>query len=356
MPQEEKENLFKHMRFFEALKLYTMMFALKLKFSLRSFEIILIILVLVIGLTTSFHYVKKYFVEQAKGIMENTAMNLSKIEEEMTKSLINASIAIQEMFLRNPKVTRVELIQLANTLGVTTISLFNPDGHFFLTSGKALDKNYELYNFYQEMSVTNTEQCGKQICGDKPCHEGYAVQNCKAIRGMFQETLAHPYKMLSVPMFASMPRKIPSMWVISYNPILDKIFDISYSGIDIIDSNLNVHKGYINYIAITDDEGNLIAETGKADKNAMQISMPYGKKWSFNINGERKYHSYKLKMEFDIAKQVALLRYLFILITIFVVTLIIIIRMRFYDKDKSINEKEKEIAIRDKPYTKFRNN
>ena len=174
-----------------------------------------------------------------------------------------------------------------------------------------------------------------------------------------QETLAHPYKMLSVPMFASMPRKIPSMWVISYNPILDKIFDISYSGIDIIDiidSNLNAHKGYINYIAITDNEENLIAETGKADKNAMQISMPYGKKWSFNINGERKYHSYKLKMEFDISNQIALLRYLFILITIFVIMLIIIIRMRFYEKDKSIHEKEREISIRDKPYTKSRNN
>ena len=318
---------------------------MKLKFSLRLFGVILIALVLIfgiIGLVTSLNYVKNSFSEQANNITKNTASNLQMLTDEMEKTLKNASIATQEIFLRNPNLSRVELIKLANALGVTAISLFNPDGHFFLTTSMALEPSYDKYWYYKELSVTSLEYCDKTLPLD-----GNA--ECKIVHGTFKKSLDHPYQSFSVPMFGSEPRKTPSMWAISYNPIVGKIFDVSYSGIDIgkiVNETLEIHKGYVTYIAITDNEGNIITEAGAKNKNTMEASIPYGKKWHFEVEGKPIYYSYNLKMEFDkteLNKQLFALKVLFTIIMILAIFLIIVIRLRFYDKDLTVQRKVREM-------------
>lgn len=341
----KRENLFMEMRFFEALKLYTMGFILKLKFSLRLFGIILIALVLIFGvagLNISLNYVKNNFSEQANNITKNTASNLQMITDEMEKTLKNASIATQKIFEQNPKLTRIELIKLANALGVTAISLFNTDGHFFLTTSMALEPSYDKYWYYKELSVTSLEYCDEKLPLD-------GNTECKIVHSTFKKSLDRPYQSFSIPMFGSKPRKTPSMWAISYNPIVGKIFDISYSGIDInkiINETLETHKGYLTYIAITDNENNIIAEVGAKNKNTMEVAIPYGKKWHFEVEGKPIYYSYNLKIEFDtteLNKQLFVLKVLFTVIMMLVIFLIIVIRLRFYDKDLTVQRKVREM-------------
>ena len=135
MSTQESNNLFKHMRFVEALKLYAMQFIIRAKHSLRLIDILLICLVIAIGLiafTTSINSVRN-FKQQATSIVKNTALSLQMMDGEIEDHLQTATYAIELELLKKAP-SQKELEELARKFKVTIIYLTNPDGTHYMSS------------------------------------------------------------------------------------------------------------------------------------------------------------------------------------------------------------------------------
>ena len=339
------------MRFVEALKLYAMQFIIRAKHSLRLIDILLICLVIAIGLiafTTSINSVRN-FKQQATSIVKNTALSLQMMDGEIEDHLQTATYAIELELLKKAP-SQKELEELARKFKVTIIYLTNPDGTHYMSSREPV-KNSQHSGFLNNMSMLDLKQC--EACDKNLCRKSYEIRNCKIQRTIRNASLAKPdvvfYGLLAQKF--SLPRKIVSKESVMYSSKLNKFIVpyIAYQDSEkIINEVLKANAEHLTYIAITDGEGNIIAETGKPSENSIQISMPYGEKLQFEIEGEKVEYSYILKMEFKSAIYNLILGGLFLLTTLIIAILIVIIRIRFYDKDKSINAKEKEIHAKDR--------
>lgn len=351
MSAQESDNLFKHMRLFEALKLYTMQFIIRTKHSLRLIDILLICLVISIGLitfTTSINYARN-FKEQATSIVKNTALSLQMIDGEIEDHLQTATYAIELELLKKAP-SQNELEELARKFKVTIIYLDNADGTIHMSTNEPI-KNSQHSEFLKTNLMLDLKQC--EICDSKFCRSKYEIRNCKIDRTVTRASLIKPDVVFFNPLFQkfSLPRKIVSKQGVMHSSKLNKFItvDIAYKDYEkTINEVLKANSEHLTYIAITDGEGNIIAETGKADKNSIQISLPYGEKLEFEIEGEKVGYSYILKMEFKNTIYNVILGGLFLLTTLLIAILIAIIRIRFYDKDKSINKKDKEIHDKDR--------
>jgi hypothetical protein len=184
------------------------------------------------------------------------------------------------------------------------------------------------------------------MCGGKLCRNPQQIENCRAKRQTVLNAIKNPNQIFFLPfynvkIYTNVQKETPAKWAISYNKQTDKIFDLFYSGEDItniLEDTLNAHSKFINQIILSDNKGNLIANTkSKAIKGEIQIELPFGKKWFFDVNGDILEYSYILKMTFDTSElktQILILKIMFTMIVFLTIILVILFRLKFFTKEE----------------------
>jgi hypothetical protein len=194
----------------------------------------------------------KKSIEDKTQIVKSIAKNINDADNALSKTTSNTAIFIKEYFASHPKMNKNDLLTLGDQINNPTITIYDKDGYFYLTTSRAMDPAYEHYEHYKNLSVLKDKPSSKVLSTMQTCVRAHRSPN----------------KVFVLPIYG---RKAPYNNVtknaILYDNKLDKIFDISYSGKDIqkiIDQNFDLHPS-ISYLAISDQHGNVIIESGEND-------------------------------------------------------------------------------------------
>lgn len=317
-------------------------------------------MVLIVGfasLLITEKYINKKFDAKSLELAENILLSITIVEEEMDKTLKASALLVQEKLLNGSIKTDADLSILRKQLGVTVISILNgKDGKFALTSNEVFDRKNL---FYQQLSLTDINQCATQKCGNELCRSKHEILNCQIKRFEVLNAIQNPNTPIVLPMIrvtlhSATPIKSPAKWVVLYNKNLDKIIDIFYTKNELsktLEDHITINANYINYIDLVDDRGNLIAEAGARNgKKSKIISLSSNNNWKFNFNNENINYSYTLNIEFskqDLSNQILVMRILFITIIILLLILMSIFKFILTDKEGDFN-KVRNILIKHK--------
>ena len=232
-------------------KFYKMIVKIKLQ-HLILFAILLFISFYLIYTKELNNNIIKKDIEITKSIMKN----INDTDIAMSTIIKNSIILVKECIHANPKMTREDLIKLKEQINNPTITIYNKEGYFYLTTGRAMDPTYEHYNHYKNLSVLHGESSSKILSTINTCKKAYK----------------EPNNIIIIPLYSrDKPRRHVTKNGILYDNKLNYIFDISYHDEDIqkiLDNNFNLYKN-IKYIAISDNYGNIILDKGQ--NNNIQI-------------------------------------------------------------------------------------
>ncbi len=216
-----------------------------------------------IFVTALFYYIynkqlNNNFLEKSTAITKSIAKNIDDADNALNKSTSNTAILIREYFASHPKMNRGDLLKLKEQINDPTITIYDKNGYFYLTTSRAMDPKYEHYDHYKNLSVLKDKPSSKVLSTMQTCVKAHK----------------YPNTIFVLPIYG---RKVPYNNVtknaILYDEKLDKIFDVSYSGKDIqqiIDKNFSLYKD-ITYISISDKHGNIIIEKGDEYKSHKKI-------------------------------------------------------------------------------------
>lgn len=300
-------------------------------------------------------YFKNQFNSKITDIAESMASNVLISEQEMDKTL-NAVFRLVMTELKYKNLTRQELAKIVEDTGISAISLYKKDGKMYLTSRNVLEKDYK-YSFYKDISITDVDQCETQMCGANLCRtKDYEILNCKIKRLIVRDVFKAPLTNHEMPMMYmfKMPIKVPAKWVHGFVPSKNTIIDVLYAEDNInkmLEKNVKIYKD-LNYLSITDNRGVLIAEAGNLyDKDAMEVAIPFGKVWKFNLDGKETEYSYVLNAQFykkELKDKILIMRILFGIISLLILLLIIILKTKIEEKQEAVSNLS-NIIKKDKP-------
>ncbi len=315
--------------------------------TIRPFETILMILTIAIGFLGFLfakNSIKHNFQNRAEDVMQSTIYNIDLADKEIDLRLKASIIAINESFKNKKNYTISDLQDLSKLLHITTVYFFGKDGLLKMTTGEK-SQTKEHSKLQETFSIINIEQCETQMCGDKLCRNGHEVLNCQMQRTIARNVISNPDKFFTHPIIRkiSLPKKIPAKWMFFYSQALERLFVLVIAGDDfdvIIKEKIDAHEGFVNYISITDDKGNIITEVGDR-KGGFVLSKSFGDKWVYEVGDKKFEYSYLLNMEFnksELEKQSKVLGILFTSIIILIIILIAIIRNRIYIQNMILRE------------------
>jgi hypothetical protein len=292
----------------------------------------------------------------SKAITNNIALQIQTIENEIDKTLIAASILVQEKMLHNPKFSEKDLKDLSKELKIGSIGILNgKDGKYVMTSSDNFDKKNP---FYKELSLKDINQCATQKCNGKLCRLAHEIINCKIKRTEVLRAIQNPEIPVLLPMFrvtlhSANPIKAPAKWIVVYNKKLDKIIDIFYSKEEldsILNDILKIHNNFLLSANLEDGNRNVIIKSENSLYSGTKIKSPIQKEWIFNIDGEEVVYSYVVSAEFSNKKlnyEIWVSRILFTIIAITLTTIILMLKIKVNQKNKGIAFLKK--ALRRKP-------
>ena len=147
--------------------------------TVRPFEIILMVLIVLIGMW-SFLFTKnslrESFQNRADDVTQSTIASIELLDNQMTLRLEASIFAINEMLKNNKNYNNEDLTNLAKKFKITTAYLFGRDGFLKMTTGEK-GQTKEHSKFQETFSIIDVEQCKNQMCGEKLCRTGDAILN-----------------------------------------------------------------------------------------------------------------------------------------------------------------------------------
>jgi molybdenum-dependent DNA-binding transcriptional regulator ModE len=207
-------------------------------------------IILTIFLTTLLYYIyNKIVIEKNIQIVKSITKNINDADKSLENIITNDVIFIKEYFSSHPNMNRDELLKIKEQINNPTISIYDQNGYFYLTTSRTMDPTYEHYHHYKNLSVLKGKSSSKVLSTMATCVKAYNTPN----------------KIFVLPIYGRrLPYKNITKNAILYDNKLRKIFDVSYSGQNIqkiIDQNFDIYKDIV-YIGLSDKNGNIILQKG----------------------------------------------------------------------------------------------
>ncbi|CAL7962993.1 hypothetical protein MIDIC_540012 [Alphaproteobacteria bacterium] len=277
------------------------------------------------------------FDDKSIAITKNVAAHVTEMDAEMDRTLCNAVMFVSSYMALHPMMNHDDLVKLQQVTGVTTISIFEGDsGRFYLTSGRALDPSYELYDWYKSLSVLSEKLIPKEEVVS-------TINACVSAK-------KRPNTVITLPIHLTLPRNISNKVAVIYDAELEKIFDVSYNhdGVDkIFVDDVNLSDTVIS-LALSDISNNIVSKVGKEGysgngDDAVLYSISFGGRSDIadiatTEENKTKTYSYTLTAAFSkssLNNHIFVTRSLFGMITALALVVIFLIqRQRKSERDK----------------------
>lgn len=200
------------------------------------------------------------FYKKSEAITNNIAKAIQETDQEMGRALKNAAMLVLEYMRSHPDMNRDELITLRDKTETTTISIFDEEGRFYLTSSDALNPQHKLYSFYKNMSVLSKEfiQKGEVVS---------TITACISAK-------ARPDTFIILPIHLTLPRNISNKVAVIYDAELKKLIDVSYNrdDTDKILTNSIESQSSILQLSLLDANNNTVSRSIKNPDLALNNS------------------------------------------------------------------------------------
>ncbi len=209
-------------------------------------------------------YLDEGFLDKNTEIARGVAKGINDIDISLDNLTGNTVLLVKEYIAAHPKMTKNDLIKIKEQTHNPTITIYDKNGYFYLTTSRAMDPTYEYYDHYKNLSVLNGQSSSKAISTINTCKKAHK----------------EPNNLIIMPLYSrDKPRRNVTKNAILYDKNTDYIFDVSYHGDDIqkiLDKNFNFYKNIV-YLAVSDQHGNIIIDRGQDYSNtANEVVNKYG--------------------------------------------------------------------------------